>query len=193
MTSFFIRIASLSLIAAASLLTGCAQIKLGAPVASVDNIQKAKSAGMAPVNVGEFSLAAGRDKALDAGVNLRTNTVSSPIGGSFAQYLKENLSVELRAAGLLDPASKTVITGQLTESSVDPASSQGKGSLGARFVVTREGRSVYDKELRATSTWESSFVGAVAIPAAINQYTALYRTLVGQLLDDPAFRTAVKQ
>lgn len=186
------RLIGTALVAVASLLTGCAQIQLGAPVASVDNIQKAKNSGMQPVAVGDFALAPGKDKAIDAGLNLRSNTVSSPIGKSFAQYLKENLSVDLRAAGLLNPSSKTVVSGQLTESMVDSPSSQGKGSLGARFVVTRDGRTVYDKELRATAVWESSFVGAVAIPAAINEYTALYRNLVGQLLDDQAFKAVVK-
>lgn len=187
------RLLSCALVAAAALLTGCAQIPLGAPAVSVDNIQKAKAADMTPVAVGEFGLAAGKDKAMDAGISMRSNTISSPIQGSFAQYLKENLAVELRGAGLLDPASKTVISGKLTDSMADAASSQGKGSLGAQFTVMRDGRKVYDKELRVSSTWESSFVGAIAIPAAVNQYTTLYRTLIGKLLDDPDFRSAVKR
>ncbi|HEX6704020.1 MAG TPA: hypothetical protein VF169_04600 [Albitalea sp.] len=177
---------------AAALLTGCAQIKLGAPAASVDNIQRAKAAVTTPVAVGEFKAPQGKDAALDAGLDLRSNTVSSPIQGSFAQYLKETLSVELRAAGLLDPASAAVISGALTGSQVDAGASKGLGSLGARFVVMRAGTKVYDKELRVQASWESSFVGAVAIPAAVNEYTALYRKLVAQLLDDPAFRAALK-
>jgi hypothetical protein len=52
---------------------------------------------------------------------------------------------------------------------------------------------VFDKEIVATSTWESSFMGAVAIPAAINQYGALYQKLVGQLLDDTEFLAAIKR
>ena len=188
----FVRFSTAALLVGAALLTGCAQIKLGSPSASVDNIQRAKSAGMAPVAVGTFALAPGKSPALDTGIAVRSNTVSSPVQGSFAQYLKENLSVELRAAGLLDPASKTVISGLLTDSVLDAAMSQGKGSLGARFSVTRNGNKVYDKELKADSAWESSFVGAIAIPAAVNNYTALYRELVAKLLDDPAFRSAVK-
>ena len=180
------------LLLASAALTGCAQIKLGTPMASVDNIQKAKAGGMVPVALGDFSAPTGKDAALDAGINVRSNTVSSPVQGSFAQYLKENLSVELRAAGLLDPASKTVITGMLTDSQIDAAASQGRGSLGARFTVVRAGRQLYDRELRVQAVWESSFVGAVAIPAAVNEYSSLYRKLIGQLLDDPAFRAAVK-
>jgi len=192
MNTPFVRFSSIALLVGAALLTGCAQLKLGPPTASVDNIQRAKATGMTPVAVGNFVLAPGKPAALDTALDVRSNTVSSPVQGSFAQYLKENLSVDLRAAGLLDPASKTVISGLLTESILDVPMSQSKGALGARFSVTRDGRSVYDKELKAASSWESSFVGAVAIPAAMNNYTALYRELVAKLLDDPAFRAAVK-
>jgi hypothetical protein len=178
---------------AVALLTGCAQIKLGNAVASVDNIQKAKASGMGPVAVGEFALGSGRPKALDEGIGLRSNTVSSPYQGSFAQYLKETLSVELKGAGLLDPASKTVVQGWLTDSQLDAAVGEGTGSVAARFVVLRAGKSVYDKELKASARWESSFVGAIAIPAAVNQYSGLYRQLVSQLLDDASFRAAVRQ
>jgi hypothetical protein len=86
-----------------------------------------------------------------------------------------------------------VITGFLQESQVDPAISEGSAKLAARFVVMRAGSAVYDKELTVSSKWESSFLGAVAIPAAINEYTALYRKLVGVLLDDPTFQAATRK
>jgi hypothetical protein len=141
--------------------------------------------------LGEFSLEAGKPAALDAGLNIRSNTVSSPVDGSFAKYLKQTLSVELAAAGLLDAASDRVIHGRLTDSQVDAAMSRGTGSLAARFTVKRGGATVYDKEHRVGADWESSFVGAVAIPAAINEYSALYRKLVASLLTDTAFRDAL--
>jgi hypothetical protein len=75
---------------------------------------------------------------------------------------------------------------------VDAAIGEGKGALAARFVVVKAGKVVYDKELRAEAKWESSFVGAVAIPRAVNEYTTLHRQLVTKLLDDPQFRVAVK-
>jgi hypothetical protein len=50
---------------------------------------------------------------------------------------------------------------------------------------------VYEKEIAAEASWESSFVGAIAIPAAMNQYGALYKTLVSKLVDDPDFRRAL--
>lgn len=118
---------------------------------------------------------------------------SAPTGGSFSQYLRETLIVELKSAGLLNPASPAVITGFLTESEVDSGMSEGSGKVSARFVVTRSGSAVYDRELSVSSKWPSSFVGAVAIPAAINEYTALYRKLVGALLDDQKFQDVTRK
>ena len=183
------RVALLGVMLAA---TGCAQIQLGAPVASIDNAQKAKAALAAPVALGEFTLEAGKPAALDTSLNVRSNNVSSPVEGSFAKYLKQTLSVELAAAGLLDPKSDRVIQGRLTDSQLDAAlSGRGTGSLAARFMVQRAGATVYDKEHRVAADWETSFIGAVGIPAAINEYSALYRKLVASLLADTAFRDAL--
>jgi hypothetical protein len=176
---------------AAICLAGCAQVKLGAPTPSIENIQKAKASGMDSVAIGEFKLAPGKSAALDLSVNIRSNTFYSPFDSSLAKYLGETLSTDLRAAGLVDPAAKTTIRGELTQSRVDTPASQGSGTLAARFVVQKDDKTSFDKELKASATWESSFVGAIAIPTAINQYVALYRVLVGQLLDDPDFRKAV--
>lgn len=178
------------LVCVALVLAGCAT-QLGAPVATTDNILKAKASGMTPVQVGDFSLAPGKEEGMDTGISIRAASVSAPTEGSFSQYLKATLITELKAAGLLDPSSHSVIRGYLTQSEVNSGITEGSGSLGARFIVTRDGRTVFDKELVVSSKWESSFVGAVAIPVAINEYTALYRKLVAALLDDSQFRAAL--
>jgi hypothetical protein len=49
----------------------------------------------------------------------------------------------------------------------------------------------FDRELSVDTSWESSFIGGIAIPLAANNYEGLYRKLIGKLLDDPAFRVAV--
>lgn len=192
MTSISIRWTHLAALLLVSLTTGCAQIQLGAPVASIDNIQKAKASGMPAASVGNFALAAGKPAEMDKGVSVRSNTVSSPYDQSFAKYLKETLTAELKAAGLLDAAAPLSIQGELVDSVLDAPIGVGKGKVSARFTATRAGKKVFEKDFTAESTWESSFVGAVAIPAAVNQYSQLYRQVVGQLLDDAGFRAAVK-
>jgi len=98
--------------------------------------------------------------------------------------------VELQSAGLLDAKSDAVITGTLLESNVEAPVGKGKAALAARFVVTRAGTVRYDRALRSEASWDSPFIGASAIPQAAGQYEALYRKLVGALLDDAAFRAA---
>ncbi len=186
MHSFF-RIATVAAVAAISLqLTGCANIKMSAPQAALENTAKLRSANMAPASVGNFAPIAG-----DASVSIRGgNSVEAP-SGSFAKHLGETLKAELQSAGLLDAASTNVITGTMTSSVLNANIGTGEGKLGARFVVTRAGAVKYDRELNVDSSWESSFVGAVAIPLAANNYEGMYRKLITKLLDDADFRKAL--
>ena len=174
------------------LTTGCAQITMVPPQPSMENTQALRGSPLAPAQVGVFTLEAGKPAVMDRRHALRgTNSVQSPIQGSFAQYLRESLVVELDAAGLLRPGAQTVITGTLLHSTVDPAMGTGTASLQARFVVTRSGQQRYAKELVAHAEWESSFLAAVAVPLAAAHYQGLYRQLVGQLVSDPDFRRAL--
>lgn len=185
----FVRLAAV--LGGAVALTACQTVKLPAPSPSPANVEKLRAASLTPVNTGTFVLAPGRDKAMDtAQGGLRSNSIE-PQGGSFALQLRDELATELRAAGLLDPNAKTVIEGQLTDSKLDAAIGTGTGRLAARFVVKRDGKQVFDKELFAEASWESSFIGGIAIPAAVQQYGALYKTLVGKLIDDADFRAAL--
>ena len=175
------------------LLSGCAQIPLGDPAPSFENIEKARASRTGPVAVGQFKLAPGADPEIDKGLNVRSNTVFSPVGASFAQYLRQTLIADLQAAGLYDDASPATLSGFLTASMLDVPSGTGQARLSARFVLVRTGQTVYDKELHADASWQSTFIGVEAIPAGINQYTTLYHKLVGKLLDDPDYRNANPQ
>jgi hypothetical protein len=177
----------------AMLLTGCANMKMGAPVANIDNTAKLRGGALAPANIGAFTPAAGKIAGMDHGTSVRGNPLSSSVDDSFTQYLRETVKVELAAAGLYDAKSNIAVTGTLTDSELDAAMGTGTGSLAARFVVTRDGTVRYDRELKVQSTWESSFMGAVAIPAAGREYEGLYRKLVTALLDDSAFRAALSK
>jgi hypothetical protein len=182
------RVAAAALIA--TLLFGCAAVKLPPPVASADTVQSLRGANVQPVKAGTFALAPDKAPAMDREQGgLRGSTVSADTG-SFAQYLKDVIVSELKAAGLYDETSKTVIQGQLTDSQLDAAMGTGTGRLAARFTVTRDGQQVYQKELSVDGRWESSFVGAVALPAAINNYGQFYKALARKLFDDPEFRAA---
>lgn len=179
-------------LAAAAALGGCAQYKLGEPVPSVDAIRSLRASQVAPVALGEFRLAAGKNSSIDRGVMVRTNMVESPYERSFALYLKHALAADLGAAGLLDDRSGVMISAELTDSALDVPVGTGSARVAARFVVTRSGRKVFERELAAQSAWPSSFVGVTALITAINEYGLLYRKLVAQLIADPQFVEALR-
>lgn len=185
------RFGALLAIAAIAALTGCASVKLPAPTASAPTVEKLRAANLAPAAAGSFAVAPGQPAELDRSLSgLRGSSVTAA-SGSFSQQLKDELVAALKASGLYDEKAPIVIEGLLTDSKVDAGASTGTGRLAARFAVTRGGKRVFDKELAVDAQWESSFVGAIAIPAAINQYGALYKALVAKLVDDPAFRAAL--
>lgn len=174
-------------------LSGCAQIPLGAPQADIANVQALRQADIPPLAVGEFKLAPGKDPGLDKGISVRTNNVHSPINESFAAYLKESLITDLRAAGKLDPSSPRVLSGNLLDSRVEAGSEQGEAVLAARFELSDGGKPAFEKDLGVDARWPSSFVGAIAIPQAVNQYTALYKKLIALLIKDEAFLKAARR
>lgn len=172
-------------------LTGCMTVKMPEPTPSMANLEKLRGANLAPVKTGSFILAPGKNAALDRGVSGLRGSSITPASGSFAEQLRSELMIELKAAGLYAESADVVIKGELTDSQVDAAIGTGTAKLSARFIIQRAEKPVYDKELTVNSSWESSFVGAIAIPEAINQYTALYKKLIGKLFDDSDFRSAL--
>jgi hypothetical protein len=174
-----------------AVLVGCASVKLPAPTATADTVQKLRTANLQPAKPGTFALAPGKNPDMDRSQGgLRGSSVAAE-SGSFAQYLKDVIAVELKAAGLYDEAAKTMIDAQLLDSQLDAAIGTGTGRLAARFTVTRDGKTLYDKQLSVDGKWESSFVGAVALPAAINEYGQFYKRLAAKLFEDAEFRAAL--
>lgn len=121
------------------LLVGCAQIPLGNPTPSFEIIEKANASRTAPVAVGLFRIDPSANAEIDKGLSVRSNTILSPIEGSFAQYLRQTLITDLQASGLFDAASQTTLSGYLSESTLEVPTDTGSASLSARFVLIRTG------------------------------------------------------
>ena len=182
---------SLAMAVGALTLSACSQVPLSYQP-TLANVETIKSSNVAPMNVGPFALAPGRAPTMDQGVQARAANVTSSVNNSFAAFLKDALTQELRAAGKFDPNSGIVVTGLLTKNELDASMGTGKAVLAANFAVTREGASVYNKELEEKAEWPSGFVGAEAIPLAINNYTSLYKKLLAKLFGDSDFKAATK-
>lgn len=136
-------------------------------------------------------MAPGAKPVMDRSGSSRAST-ASPKEGGFSAYLKAALVGDLKASGLYDPSSTLSVQGQLVDAQLDTGMSTGRALVSARFVVMSSGQPVFDKTLKDEHTWESSFVGAVAIPRAINEYQNSYAGLLGQLYKDPEFLKACR-
>ncbi len=172
-------------------LAGCSAIAPPYQV-SVQNQQQLQAAAPAlRLQVGEVSA----DQKLGAkggSLSARTTGVASPYAGSWVAYVKEAITAELRSAGQLDAASPAIVSIALLENELSAGVSTGEVRLGAAFQVVNGGRTVYQKTHRVLHQWESSFMGPVAIPAAVNNYGAGVQKLLQAVFSDPDFRSSTR-
>lgn len=154
----------------------------------IDNTQALLRGGHDAIAVGTFDAAPG---VKNTDLNVRGSTLTGGSDGTFSAYLREALITELKTAGRYSDTAETRISGTVTDNRLDAAIKTGSADVAAHFVVTHGGAKVYDKTLSAHQTWDSSFIGGVAIPAAMRNYAATVQKLLGQLFEDPDFGAAV--
>lgn len=177
--------------AALAVASGCAQM---APHynPSVENIQKLRDSG-----AGKARVATLEPKLVDGqkneSIQLRAASMESPYGGRFSTYLEEALKSELVAARLLDDKSGIEIGGVVTKNDVSVGNlSEGYGEIEARVIVKHGGQVRYDKVKYTRTTFESGFLGAVAIPNGVAAYPNLVQKFFAGLYADPDFIAALK-
>jgi hypothetical protein len=186
------RVVLFSGIAVSAFLVGCAG---PAPnyAPSIDNVEALKKIeGATPVKTGAIGVTAGMPGA--ASLSLRANTMTSPVGSNYGDYIAAALRQELELAKLHNPQSGVEISGTLLKNNIDAGGiSTNAGQIEARFVVTANGQVRFDKVKQVERKWESSFAGAVAIPLAANNYPLMVQSLVGALVTDPDFIKAIRK
>ena len=186
-----VRTAGLAVLVLVSLLAaGCAG---PAPnyAPSIDNVEALKKSGGESARIGTFTVDANLPGAKSIG--LRANTMVSPVGSHFGDYLGFALRQDLELARLYNAQSGIEISGALLKNLVDANGfSIGNGQIEARFVVKRAGQVRYDKVRGVTHQWESSFAGAVAIPQASSNYPVMVQKLIGSLVSDPDFVNSLR-
>jgi hypothetical protein len=181
------KIALLFITCATIFSSGCSLV---APkyTASFTNLQELKKAGDIQPKVGPFT-----GEIANKSINLRGSSLSSPYSGSYANYLSEALVQELTLAGKLKPNSNIEISGKLLQNNLlTGVTGMGQGVIQAQFVVKKDGVVKYDQVKTANTEWPTSFVGAVAIPRAQQEYPNLVQALLLQLYRDKSFLDALK-
>ena len=168
-----------------SALASCVNMPAPKYQPGIANTQALMHAGQSKIAVDKFDAAKGVN---NTSLSVRGSQLTGGSDGTFSTYLHDALQSELQTAGRYDPAAPTQLSGTLTVNQLDGGGiSIGKARISVRFVLTRQQTSVYDKQLTADHQWESSFIGAVAIPAAMQNYPTAVQKLIGLLFSDPDF------
>jgi hypothetical protein len=160
---------------------------------SLTNVQSLRSVADVGANVGTFTVKDGDESRVN-NIKLRGSTLTSPYG-SFASYIEAAVREELNDAAILQNSSPKTITGMLLKNSLDANGfSMGSADIEVQFTVTdQSNRILYQKIHSANHEWPSSFVGAVAIPAAQQNYHQTVQKLLANLFADKEFITAIKK
>ena len=143
----------------------------------------------AKLAVGDFTAAAGVN---NRSLSIRGSTLNGGSDGTFSTYLKDAMVTELQTSGRYDAASTLQVSGVLTHNELNSGVKTGSATVGAEFALTRNHELCFKKTLTAEHQWESSFLGAVAIPAAISNYPTAVQKLLGMLYTDPEFVAALQ-
>ena len=182
------KIKLLLIILIALIMSGCS---IPAPKysPSFDNVTMLKKAN-SPVDVTDFT---GATAGLGT-ISLRGNTLESPHGKDLIYYIQFALESELEKAGLLKEDSTKKLSAVIEKNDIDTAiSSPASGKIKATFVVTDRSVVLYKKSVVGASEWESSFLGAVAIPRAAESYPKIVVDLLKNLYSDKDFISALSQ
>jgi hypothetical protein len=183
----------IALVGLALLVSGCASGPIGSYQPSLDSLTSIRSERFGRVRIGEMVPAPELPPERDRSVGVRGHTLTPAEGRSFAGHLAAALRAEFTAAGKFDAASPVEVSGELLRNELrGGGSSTASAALGARFIVKRAGVVVFDKPITVEREWKSAFMGAIAIPDAINQYGQIYRTLVETVLADEEFAAATR-
>jgi hypothetical protein len=172
---------------ACSVLAGC--ITMPAAQYQTAVASRPLAAG-APVGVGDARAAAGVD---NGKVSLRgTPMTSSAADGTFSGYVRDALIAELSASGRYSASAQRSIALELLRHKVDASGfSEGSAELAVRIVVSGGNGERFEKTYEAAHNWPSSFIGATAIPAAVDNYPTAVQKLIVVVLSDPDFQAAI--
>jgi hypothetical protein len=119
----------------------------------------------------------------DVDASVRGRRITSPSNGSWSVYFDDAIRTELVSSQNFDAASPQSIQATL----VKVLLADGRARLSARFIVRRGDVVEYDKVLLVKRKWDSSILGAIAIPNGFSQSAALFQQLLHRFFKDPDF------
>lgn len=178
-----------ALMGLSTLATGCASFVAPDYSADFPAVDALKRAGLERASVGKFE-----PQDPTAKVN-RITLRGAPLtasNGTFSAYIERALIADLSEAGLYDPKSDRRIDLVLLKNDIDVSGiNEGTGQIEANLTVSEAGTPRLRKTYSATTRFESSFAGAVAVPKGQAEYPNLVRALLSKIYRDVAFIQAL--
>lgn len=173
----------------AFLATGCAQLvapPYSADYAVLDQLKRAQ-----PDKTAVAAFQPTDPKHEVNHLTLRAARLNSA-SGSFAKYLEDALIGDLKEISVYDPSAHTRIDAVILHNEMAIGGiSTGEGLMDVELTVTREGVQRLHKTYKARTSFESSFLGGIAIAKGQSEYPNLVRTFLRNVYSDPAFIAAL--
>jgi hypothetical protein len=127
-------------------------------------------------------------------LSMRGNTVNSPYGQSYASYIENAIRTDLILAGRNSNDPDMRIAGVVIKNDVDASGINiGTGISEVEITFSNKSKVLLKKRFSQDHQWESSFVGAVAIPRAINEYGVMIEKLINRIFSDSEFMKAARE
>lgn len=189
------RFLSAILVVAVALISSACSSVAPAYSPSVENAQTLKNYGT-PATVGQFTAEPSVFHGNESGFNvlrIRANSMRSPIGNTFGDYMGEALKQELLLAKLLATDSNVEISGVFLKNDISAGGfTTGTVNISVRFIVKKKGQVAYDAIKSIDDEFPTGFAAATAIPHAVQHYSVAVQKLLASLYADPAFLSALK-
>lgn len=166
------------------LLTQACAINAPAYSPSYDNVQKLNQ-----IDNEIQLLAFDVGKAGAARISVRGTSIISPYGSDFSDYLYFAIESELRKSKKLSDNSNIRLKMIVHEFKVD--STGGLSELIATVIVSSPKEELYVNRMDYKIDWDSSFIGAIAIPKSAESVKPLVTGFLGKLYSDPKFISAI--
>ncbi|WP_457933946.1 hypothetical protein LOS73_15515 [Pseudoalteromonas sp. SCSIO 43210] len=156
--------------------------------ADISNVSKLKEESNTPVSVGKIE----SEKKLNK-ISLRGSPLVSSVGKSYGEYIESALIQELKLAKLWSGVATKQVSGKVIEQDIDVTGfSEGSAFIKVKFTVSDGDITLFDKVISAEHTFDSSFLGAIAIPNGQRSYVELVQKLLTNLYADEEFIASIK-
>lgn len=114
--------------------------------------------------------------------------------GTFSTYIQNAFISDLKEAGLFDENASIRIELNVTKNDIDISSiTTGSGLIEVEMRIRDRNQVLLEKTYTVTTTFESAYMGAVAIPRGQNEYPNLVRALFRKIYSDSEFIKAIKK